>query len=112
PLEILRMAVDAQIAVALTTVAVKVGSPVRVIDDEQIQPAVIVVVKPTGGNRPFVALDSGFLGHILELSVAQVAIKNVSVDACDKQIRMTIVVEVRCGSTHGIAGACDSGLRR
>src|SRR5438132_11067361 len=67
--EILGVAIDTKIAVALTAIAVKVGSPVRVIDHEQIQPAVIVVVKPTGGNRPFVALDSGFLGQILELPI-------------------------------------------
>ena len=110
--EILRVGVNTQIAVALTAVAVKIGSPVSVIDHEQVQPAVVIVVEPAGGNRPLVTLDSRFLRHILELSIAQVAIKNVPVDACNKQILMAIVVEVRCGSTHGIAGACDSGLRR
>ena len=110
--EILRVAVNTQIAVALTAVAVKIGSPVSVIDHEQVQPAVVIVVEPAGGNRPLVTLDSRFLRHILELSIAQVAIKNVPVDACNKQILIAIIVVVRRRSAHRITDASDPGFLR
>ena len=110
--EILGVAVNTQIAVALTAVAVKTGSPMSVIDHEQVQPAVVIVVEPAGGNRPLVTLNSRFLRHILELSIAQVAIKNVPVDACNKQILIAIIVVVRRRSAHRIADASDPGFLR
>jgi hypothetical protein len=64
------MAVDAQVAVALAAKAIKVGRPVRVIDYEQVQPSIVVIVEPTGRNRPLVALDARLFRYVLKLAVA------------------------------------------
>ena len=50
--------------------------------------------------------------HILELSVAQVAVQNVPVDAGDEEIHLAVVVEVRRGRAHGIPGARPRRLAR
>src|SRR5258708_634631 len=103
---------DAEVAVVLPAKAIKVGCPVGVIYYEQIQPSIVVIVEPTGRNRPLVALDASLFGYVLKLAVAQVAIKNVPVDAGDKQIRVAIVVVICRRDAHRIARARHSGLQR
>src|SRR5207248_2428312 len=110
-LEVFGMAVDAQVAVTLAAITIKVRGPVSIVNDKQIQPAVVVVVKPAASDGPLIALDSRFFRNLLELSVAQVAIKNVAVDACHKQISMAVVVVVRRCGAHRIACSRDTGLR-
>src|SRR5215471_19386137 len=104
------MAIDAQVALAVATVAIELRSPVSIIDDEQIQPAIIVVVEPAGSDRPLVARDSRLLGHVLEFSVAQIAIENVAIDAGHEQIRMPVIVVVSSGRAHRIARTRETRL--
>ncbi len=77
---------------------------------EQIELAVIIVIEPARGHRPFAALDSGLLRHVLELAISQVVIQNITVHTGYEQIGITVVIEVGSRCAHRIASSCHSGL--
>ena len=76
-LVVARMAVRAVTGSALAAPHVVLRTPVDVIRDHQIEPAVFVVIKPSCTGRPstFVC-DAGLCRHIRERSVAIVVIEN------------------------------------
>jgi len=63
------MAINAQVAIAIAAKAIKVGRPVGIIDNKQIQPTIVVIVEPAGGNGPLVALDASGFGYVLKSAV-------------------------------------------
>src|SRR5919108_2562066 len=74
--------------------------PLDVIRDDQVQPAVLIVVKPprTGRPSPFIR-DLCLDGNIGEGSVAVVVIKDGASVPGHVQIRIAIVVEVAHGDS-------------
>ncbi len=92
-------------------------SPLQVVDDEQIEQAVVVHVDPDGGNRPKWAIlgidplvEAGLLCHVGERAVAVVVIERVAVDAGDKDIRVAIVVVIADSNANVEAGSFEAGL--
>ena len=104
------MAINAQVAIAIATKAIKVGRPVGIIDHEQIQPTIVVIVEPAGGNGPLVALDASGFGYVLKSAITQIAIESIAVHTGDKQIRVAVIVIVRRCGAHGIARPRHSGF--
>ena len=82
--------------------------------DEEIEPAIVVIIEPTGGHGP--ALVRGgkarSRGHVLEAAVAAVAIEGAAIEARDKEVDTAIVVEVAGGHSHRIAFARQAGRLR
>ena|SRR5437763_5848711 len=99
------MAVDAQISFAIPAVAIEIRGPVGVVDHKQVQPAIVVIVKPPGRYGPLVTFYSGFLGYIFEFSVAEITVEDIAVDARHEQISIAIIVVISRGCTHRIARA-------
>src|SRR5437879_13831262 len=62
-------------------------APNHVIRNEEVQPAVVVVVQPSGRYRPHLSecwigpRHAGVSGDVSEAAVAEVAIQNVALDA-------------------------------
>ena len=87
------------------------GRPAHVVDHQQIEPAVVVVVEPAGGRRPFAAAEARPLGDVLEAAVAAVVQQLVARDAGDEEIDVAVVVVVGGRRTHGVAGAAHARCR-
>ena len=87
------------------------GRPAHVVDDQQIEPAVVVVVEPAGSRRPFAAGDARPLGDVLEAAVAAIAQQLVARDAGDEEIDVAVVVVVGGRRTHGVSDAAHAGRR-
>ena len=85
--------------------------PAHVVDDQEIEPAVVVVVEPAGGRRPFAAADARPLGDVFEAAVAAVAQQLVARDAGDEEIDVAVVVVVGGRRTHRVADAAHAGRR-
>ena len=78
--------------------------------DEEVEPAVVVVVEPDGAGGPSWSRDPRLLGHIGERAVAVVAVQNAAPVLRDVKIGKTIAVIVAHGCTHAIAATGDAGL--
>jgi len=92
-------------------------TPLQVIDNEQVEQAVVVDVNPDRGFGPqrtklgIVGLiEAGLFGDVGECSVAVIAVERVSMNAHNKEIRETVVVVIAHGSTDIEPGACEPGL--
>ena len=87
---------------------------VQIVDDEEIEQAVVVEVEPSGGDGPRLAEfwdDSGyarFRGDIGEGAIAVVVEELIAVHAGDVEVDEAIVVVIASGNAHGVAGALES----
>ena len=101
-----------------TAEGILVEIPDHVVGDEEVQPAVVVVVEPAGGDRPGLAelgMNSGHSRldrHVGEVPVAVVAVQRVSIDPRHVEILPAVVVVVRGPRRHGIALSLDTGRQR
>src|SRR5262245_25226984 len=77
------------------------GIPFHIIDNEEIQPPVVVIVEPPGAYGPHPAVCNACLrGCVLEGSIAAVAIQNIAVHSYDVEIGKSVVVEITGGYSH------------
>src|SRR5262249_46816041 len=109
-----RMTVGAVARAVFAAPQIVAGRPVDVVQYDQIEIAVVVVVKPGRAGRPaaFVA-DSGLCRHVGEGSVAVVVIENRALVAGHIKIGITVVVVV--GDRDALAiviFGCYAGLFR
>src|SRR5580698_611294 len=93
-------------------------APLQIVDDEEIEEAVVVDVNPDGSFGPEWAVfgidplvEAGFLGDVGEGAVAVVVIERVAVDAEDEEIGMAVVIVVAYRGADVEAGSCEAGLR-
>ena len=101
------MTIDAQVPRAVPAELVALGRPVHVVHDEQIQPAVVVVVEPARGDRPGVVRHARSGSDVLEPAVAHVAEQMVALHARDKQVDTAIIVEIAGGRPGRVALRLD-----
>src|ERR1700716_1424248 len=91
------------------------GVPDNVVGNEQVQPAVTVVIHPRGAGRPQASVprvamvQPGFLRHIGEGAVVVVVIQNIPADSRDENILVTVVVIVGNGDADVISPSFDTG---
>src|SRR5690348_5285282 len=72
------------------------GRPIDVIQDDQVQPAVFVVVEPAGAGGPAAFIgNSRLCGDVAKRSVAIVMVQNGASVAGDVKIRIAVVVVIR-----------------
>ncbi len=77
--------------------------PLQIVDDDEVEQAVVVDVDPGGGDGPERAVlgvglvEAGFGGDVGESSVAVVVIERVAVDAGDEDVFVAVVVVVADG---------------
>ena len=101
-----RVAVDAKLAPLGPAERVFVEPPDAIIRHEQIEQAVVVVIKPGGTNGPNLAAlgadaaDSCRKRHVSERAVTLVVKELVVVDADDVEILPAVVVVVPRGHAH------------
>ncbi len=94
----------------------KLRVPLNVIADDQVKPAIVIHVNPSCSNRPQFAVtridaaEVRFLGDVLEGAVATVVIQDVSIYTRDENIRITVIVIVGDGYSHGIAFTGHAGF--
>ena len=72
------MTIGAVAGLLLAAVAIRSEAPFDVARDEQIEPAVVVVVEEAGAGAPAACRDAGALRHVGERAVAIVAIERVA----------------------------------
>src|SRR5262249_25290225 len=107
--EVLGMAINADAARGVATVAVVGGGPLGVVDDPEIEEAVAVVVEPARGDGPEAAFDAGLFGDVFEAAIAEISVERVAVDAGDEEVGATVVVVVGGRDAHGVAGSGHAG---
>ena len=83
---------------------------VDVVGDEQVEPAVAVVVGERRTGRPSRIADARLRGDVRERAVAVVAIQPVRAEAGDVQIVPAVVVEVGGDGAHAPPGVADARL--
>ena len=102
------MAIHPDVPAGVPAEAVVVGGPDRVVHDQQVEPAVVVVVEPPRAHHPLAALEAGLLGHVLE-AAAVVAVEGLAVHAAHEQVGRAVVVVVPDRGRHAVAGAPQAG---
>ena len=91
--------------------------PLTIIDDEEIEIAVIVSIEPSGAHRPHFATlrikarQAGLARHIAKTSAALIAIKQIAIDASDEDVLIAVVVVISRCRAHCVTFARDAGLR-
>ena len=88
------------------------GRPLHVIDDQEIEAAVVVVVEPAAADGEVAAGDARGFRDVLESPVAAIAIELIRAHAGDEQIDVAVVVEVACRCPDRVAGARQAGRGR
>ena len=78
--------------------------------DEQIEPAVVVVIEPDRAGGPSRRGHAGFFGHVGKSAVAVVVIENASAVLRYVQIRKAVAIVVADRDTLAVAAGRDSGL--
>ena len=109
--EPLGVAVDADAAGLVAAEAVVALVPHRVVHDQEVEPAVVVVVEPAGADHPLVAREARLRGHVLE-PPADVAVQVLAVDSANEEVGTTVVVVVGHGGGRAVALAPQPGLLR
>jgi hypothetical protein len=84
--------------------------PLHVIDDEQVQAAVVVIIDPGSRDGPIMALQAGGAGNVLEGAVAAVVEQGVALDAGDEEVRESVVVIVARRDADVVASAAHAGF--
>src|SRR5436190_2073593 len=72
----------------------------RVIGDEEIQPAVIVIIEPNGAGAPAGCGYPGFLGYVLERPVVVIFVENAFPICSNENVWPAVVVVVAHGGSH------------
>src|SRR5260221_1923366 len=106
---------DAVVALAGAFIAAKFAFGFIEVDEtanEQIEFAVIVVVKPDGAGRPTRGGEAGFFGNVGESAVAIVAIENVAAILGNVEIGEAVPVVISDCNTHSVAATRYAPLLR
>src|SRR6266853_5864383 len=83
--------------------------PFDVVGDEQIQPAVFVVVKPSGAGGPTAQVgNGGFFGDVSKGAVAIVVVKDGAAVTRDVNVWEAVVVVVADGNTLAVIEPCHA----
>ena len=107
------MAVGAVARAALAAPDIIFRSPVDVVGDHQIEPAVFVVIEPSRASGPaaFVG-DACLCGDVSKSAIAVVVIKNGVSIAGDVEIREPVIVKIADGDSLAVmAFTSDADLR-
>jgi lactate dehydrogenase-like 2-hydroxyacid dehydrogenase len=112
PRQAARSALHRDAAVFAGLVAAELGQ-VREIDlhvaaDEQIEPAVAIVVCEAAAGRPAAGSDASLLRDVGERAVAVVAIQVVAADGGDVEILTAVAIHVRRADAHAPARVADA----
>src|SRR5207249_506364 len=78
-------------------------SEVRIIDelwDEEIEPAVVIVVKPECASGPAGSKNTCLLRDFLEAAIAPIVVKVGSIESGDVDVRIAVAVIISCGDSH------------
>jgi hypothetical protein len=78
--------------------------------DEEIEFAVIVVIKPDGAGSPAGSREASFFGDVGEGAIAIVAIENAAAVLRDVHVRQAVAVVVADGNAHAVAAGRDAGF--
>ena len=90
--------------------------PLHVIDDQQIQQAVVIHIQPNRAHGPersvfrIGLIETGLGRHVRECAISVVVIERVLIDAGDKDVFVSIVVIVGHRDAHIIAAAREACL--
>ena len=71
--------------------------------DEQIKPAIIVIVEPTCASAPSGSRNAGLLSYVCKRPIAIIAVENVATELGNVQVGKAIAVVVTNGYSHSIA---------
>ncbi len=83
---------------------------VDVAGDEEIEPAVAVVVAPGGAGGPVAERDAGFFGDVGEGAVVVVVVEAVLAEVGDVDVGPAVVVVVGDGYAEAPAVVGDAGF--
>src|SRR4029077_11096617 len=100
--KLIRMAVSSITGFALTAENVGAEIPLHIARDDQIEPAIPIVVDETRARTPSAAAHARFGGNVGEAAVAVVVIKSVASQVGHEQINVAIVIVVTGGHAHAV----------
>src|SRR5262245_59213202 len=86
--------------------------PLNVAQDKQIEPAIPIIVEPTGACGPTTTTDARFFGDVFKRPVTTVAIEYSAAKGSDVEVDKSVVIEVTRGHAHRIAFAPNAGAFR
>ena len=95
--------------VSSVVVAFRAQPVIHVTPDIQVEKSVQVVVEERRRRGPAVRTDARLGGHLLEPTVACVAVESIRSEVRDVDVVVTIVVHVTDGHAHAIAGVAEAG---
>ena len=96
------MTVSAIPRLGFPTVPVDTKGPVHVAGDEEVEPAVVVVVQEPGAGAPLSRSHSGGFRHVRERAVPVVTVERVSAEVGDVDVCEAVVVVVADRDAHAV----------
>src|SRR5205823_12146993 len=87
------------------------GVVVDVVDDDKVEPAVLVVVEESGRRAPGGVVQAGFPGHLDEFPLALVEEQADAAILGTQVIGTAIVVDIANGHAHTVAGDIEARPR-
>ena len=114
-LEVVGVTVSAIPRLGFPTVSIGTKGPVHVARDEEVEPAVVVVVQESGAGAPLSRSHSGDFRHVDERAVPVVTIERVSAVVGDVDVCEAVVVVVADRDAHAVVvlrHAGETGLLR
>ena len=109
------MTVGAVTGLLLPAIPVGPEAPIHVASDEEVEPAVVVVVEEPGARAPSAGRHTGAFRDVGERAVAIVAIERVSAVVGDVEVCEAVVVVVADRDAHAVVvlrHAGETGLLR
>src|SRR5712672_1908335 len=78
--------------------------------NEQVEFAVVVIIKPDGAGGPTRRGDSGFISHISKRAIAVIVIEDIAAITSHVKINPTVAIIVAGGDAHAERAAGHSGF--
>ena len=101
-LKLIGMAIRAIPGTVFPAENIQTEIPLHIASDDQIKPAIAVIIDEAGAGAPSTAADARLVSDVGESSITVVVIKNVSAKVRYQKINLAIVVIVTAGDSHAV----------
>src|ERR1051326_3999514 len=95
------MAIAAHAGAFCAAVVIALGGPIDVVGDRQVEPSVVVVIKPGGAGSPSTGIrHAGLLGDIGEGAVAVIVVEDRAAISQHHQVGIPVVIVIAHRHSH------------
>ena len=101
-LKLIGMAIRAIAGTVFPAENVQIEIPLHIASNDQIKPAVAVIIDEAGAGAPCTAADARLVGDVGKSSISVVMVKNVSAKVRHQKINVAVVIVITAGDPHAV----------